>query len=270
MEQGKVVQFSRNKNQKINKSKKRLKKKIKSFFFSLFIMIIIGVVFYFASPISRLSVIYFNGLNYVKRSELLELTQLTYDELFLKLDLNQIQASIKSHPLIEDVEVSREGLNRLKVDVVEKNIVGCAQVDNQFQFILNDGQLIQNDDNLRAQCEGLIIYGLPNGESNQAVLKLFVKSLTNLDSVFLNIIKEIHYSPLYGDNNRFSLFLVDGNTINVNSYTMVEKLKYYQTMADKVQSMYGEVKGTYHLDVGDHFEPYDGMSIIVENEGEMS
>ncbi|MTL70518.1 cell division protein FtsQ, partial [Turicibacter sanguinis] len=36
MEKGKVVEFSRIKNQKVNKPKKRLKKKIKGFFFSLF------------------------------------------------------------------------------------------------------------------------------------------------------------------------------------------------------------------------------------------
>ena len=63
---------------------------------------------------------------------------------------------------------------------------------------------------------------------------------------------------------------MDGNTIIVNSYTMVNKLKYYQTMADKVQSLNGEVKGIYHLDVGDHFEPYEKMSIDAKNEGEMS
>lgn len=270
MEKGKVVEFSRSKNQKVNKPKKRLKKKIKGFFFSLFIMMIIGVVFYFASPISRLSVIYFNGLNYVKRSELLEMTHLNYDELFVSLDLKEIETSIQSHPLIKAAKVTREGLNRLNVEVTEKDIVGCAQINQEFQFVLSDGQTIQNNYNLKAQCEGLMIYGLPDDEGNQSVLKLFVKSLMNVDSVFRNIIKEIHYSPLYGDNNRFSLFLMDGNTIIVNSYTMVNKLKYYQTMADKVQSLNGEVKGIYHLDVGDHFEPYEGMSINVENEEEMS
>ncbi|MFR9294984.1 MAG: cell division protein FtsQ/DivIB [Turicibacter sanguinis] len=270
MEKGKVVEFSRIKNQKVNKPKKRLKKKIKGFFFSLFIMMVIGGMFYFASPVSRLSVIYFNGLNYVKRSELLEMTQLNYEELFLSLDLKDIQNTIQSHPLVKEVNVTRDGLNRLKIDVTEKDIVGCAQINNQFEFVLSDGQTIQNQYNLKAQCEGLMIYGLPDYEENQSVLKLFVKSLMKVDLVFRNIIKEIHYSPLYGDNNRFSLFLMDGNTIIVNSYTMVNKLKYYQTMADKVQSLNGEVKGIYHLDVGDHFEPYEKMSIDAKNEGEMS
>ena len=91
----------------------------------------------------------------------------------------------------------------------------------------------------------------------------------NLDPIFLNIIKEIHYKPLYGDNNRFSLFLSDGNTVNINSYSMVNKLNYYQTMADKVQSMYGDVKGIYHLDVGDHFEPYDESIDSVQKSEEM-
>ena len=75
---------------------------------------------------------------------------------------------------------------------------------------------------------------------------------------------------MYGDINRFSLFLKDGNTINVNSYSMVNKLKYYQTMVDKVSSLYEGVKGTYHLDVGDYFEPYSSSGKVLlrdENNG---
>lgn len=264
MGQGKVVQFSQNKRQNVNRPKKRLKKKIKGFFFSLFIMLIIGVIFYFASPISRLSVIYFNGLKYVKRSELLELTSLSYDDLFLGIDLALVEANIEAHPLIKQAKVTRSGLNRLNVEVTEKDIIGCTQIQDEFQFVLSDGRTIWHDNNLRAQCEGLMIYGLSEEDETEAVLKLFVKSLMQVDNVFLNIIKEIHYSPLYGDNNRFSLFLVDGNTVNVNSYTMVNKLKYYQTMVDKVTSLYGDVKGTYHLDVGDHFEPYAGVTLPTE------
>lgn len=266
MEQGKIVQFSQIRNQKINKPKKRLKKKIKSFFFSLFIIAIVGLVLYFASPISRLSVIYFDGINYVKRSELLELSQLNYDRLFLSLDLSNVQEKIQSHPLIQQVKVKRKGLNSLSIQVIEKDIIGCAQLNPTPQFILNDGTIVEDSPGLNAKCDGFVIYGLPNSEDSQSILKLFVKSLMNLDPIFLNIIKEIHYEPLYGDNNRFSLFLSDGNTVNINSYSMVHKLNYYQTMAEKVQSLYGDIKGIYHLDVGDHFEPYDEMSKNVQKD----
>lgn len=256
MEQRKVVQFTQVRGRKTNQPKKRLKKKIKSFFFSLFIIIIVGIVFYFASPLSKLSVIYFEGINYIKRSELLELTGISYEELFFKLDLKQIEQSIREHPLVKEAKVVKEGVNKLRVEVVEKDVIACIQIDQVMSYVLSDGKTIETTGGAKANCQGVIIYGLSQEDLEQSTLKLFVKSVSQLDSIFYSLIKEVKYEPMYGDKNRFSLFLTDGNTVNVNSYTMVNKLKYYQTMVEQVKKLYGDVKGTYHLDVGDHFEPY--------------
>ena len=74
MEAKKVIQIEKYRKHTKNKPKKRLKKKIKNFFFSLFIILIVGSVFYFTSSMSKLSMIYFDGLNYVSRSQLIEMT----------------------------------------------------------------------------------------------------------------------------------------------------------------------------------------------------
>ncbi|MDD6760014.1 MAG: cell division protein FtsQ, partial [Turicibacter sp.] len=57
----KVVSIEQYRQKSKNKPKKRLKKKVKSFFFSLFIILIVGSIFYFTSSLSKLSVIYFEG-----------------------------------------------------------------------------------------------------------------------------------------------------------------------------------------------------------------
>lgn len=257
MEQRKVVQFTQSRGRKTNKPKKRLKKKVQSFFFSLFIIIIVAVVFYFGSPLSKLSVVYFEGLNYVKRSELLELANISYDDYFLTLDLTQIKQNILTHPLVKEVKVEKEGFNNLKVQVVEKDVIACVQGESVLNYVLSDGTTIENLPGKKVNCQGMIISNLGEEPLEPAILKLFVKSVAQLDPIFFSIIKEVKYDPMYGDINRFSLFLTDGNTVNVNSYTMVGKLKYYQTMVEQVKLHYGDIKGVYHLDVGDHFQPYE-------------
>lgn len=265
MEAKKVIQIEKYLKHTKNKPKKRLKKKIRSFFFSLFIILIVGSVFYFTSPMSKLSMIYFNGLNYVSRSQLIEMTGLSYQDYFWSLDTKKIAESIAKHPLVLDVKVKRDGLNRLAIDVKEKDVLGCAEIDKELRYILSDGKLIENTQSEPVVCQGTVLYGLP--EDSEAVLSLFIQSMTKLDSIFINLIKEIHYEPKYGDENRFSLFLKDGNTVNVNSYSMERKLKYYQTMVEQVNSLYEGVKGTYHLDVGDYFEPYEGNEkVIIDSE----
>lgn len=262
MEQRKIVQFTQDRGRKTNKPKKRLKKKVQSLFFSLFIIGIVGVVFYFGSPLSKLSVVYFEGLNYVKRSELLQLANLSYDDYFLKLDLSQIKQNILKHPLVKDVKVEKDGLNNLKVQVLEKDVIACIQGESVLNYVLGDGTTIENTPGKKVNCQGMIISNLAEQELDPSVLKLFVKSVAQLDPIFFSIIKEVKYDPMYGDTNRFSLFLTDGNTVNVNSYTMVGKLKYYQTMVEQVKLNYGDVKGVYHLDVGDHFQPYESEKSI--------
>ena len=129
--------------------------------------------------------------------------------------------------------------------------------------------MIEQSNTLDVVCPGTIIYGLTEKTLKEPVLELFIESMMKLDPILINLIKEIHYEPLYGDNNRFSLFLQDGNTIKVNSYSMVEKLKYYQTMVDQVRQLSEGQCGTYYLDVGDYFEPYSGAnSVLFDNKGE--
>ncbi len=266
METKKVVRMEQYRTKTKNKPKKGLKKKVKSFFFSLFIILIVGSVFYFTSSMSKLSVIYFDGLNYVSRSELLQLTGVTYQASFLTLDTKKIAESISKHPLIKDVNVQKKGLNQLLIEVKEKDIMGCVELDSGFRYVLSDGKLVENNQSVKVTCQGTVIYGLTEETLEESILSLFIQSMAELEPTFINLIKEIHYQPMYGDINRFSLFLKDGNTVNVNSYSMVNKLKYYQTMVDKVASLYEGVKGTYHLDVGDHFEPYSSSEKFLLSE----
>lgn len=263
MEAKKVVRMEQYRQKSNHRPKKRLKKKFKGFFFSLFIIVIVGSVFYFTSSISKLSMVYFEGLNYVSRSELMKLSGLSYQERFLTLDTQQIAQDILTHPLITDVHVKKKGINQLLVEVQEKDIIGCVEMDDGFRYVLSDGQLVEDDQAVKVSCQGTVIYGLTEEALKNSILSLFIQSVTKLDPIFVTLIKEIHYEPMYGDINRFSLFLKDGNTVNVNSYSMVNKLKYYQTMVDKVSSLYEGIKGTYHLDVGDHFEPYTSTEKVL-------
>ncbi|MDE5977166.1 MAG: FtsQ-type POTRA domain-containing protein [Turicibacter sp.] len=264
----KVISLDRYYHKNRNKPKKRLKKKMQGFFFSLFIIMIVGVIFYFTSPASKLSMIYFEGLNYVSRAELLALTGLSYDDYFLKLDTKKIEADILTHSLITDVMVKRIGFNQLRIEIKEKDIVGCVDLDGKLHYVLSDGELMTDDQMINETCRGIVIYGITNDALKESVLSLFIQSMTELDSTFVNLIKEIQYQPLYGDIHRFSLFLTDGNTINVNSYTMVNKLKYYQTMVNQVSNLGDSIKGIYHLDVGDYFEPYSSTEKVLLQEEE--
>ncbi|MGL4372732.1 MAG: cell division protein FtsQ/DivIB [Turicibacter sp.] len=237
------------------RKKRRLKKRIARIIFGLLLLCCIGGILYLFSPLSKLSIIYYEGLDYLTRSDIMKLTHVEENQSLFTIDKEEISKNIKSHPLVDKVTVTKEGMNGLGINVVEKNVLGCILKNESYQYVLDDGTLIDASYFQSATCQGLVIYGFEN-EEDLSHLALFVESISKIEPILVDLIKEIRYEPMFGDKNRFSLFLIDGNTVKVNSYSMPDKLKYYQTMADKVKELHGDIKGTYNLDVGDNFQPY--------------
>ncbi|HAX72890.1 MAG TPA: cell division protein FtsQ [Firmicutes bacterium] len=255
----KVIQMDSYRGETPKRKKRKLKKSVSRFTFATLLLLIVGMVFYISSSSSKLSMIYFEGLNYLTRSDVIKLSNIPENSKMISLDFKKISQNISEHPMVEQVSVKKENRSELVISITEKNVLGCVLQKDGYSYVLSDATLIDQTHFISQQCQGLVIYGLEE-EQDTAPLTLFVKAITQMDPIFLNIIKEIRYEPIFGDSNRFSLYTIDGNTIKVNSYTMVDKLKYYQTMVDKVTELHGDLKGIYHLDVGDHFQPYSTSS----------
>ena len=114
MEAKKVIQIEKYRKHTKNKPKKRLKKKIQNFFFSLFIILIVGSVFYFTSSISKLSMIYFDGLNYVSRSQLIEMTDLIKNNLDIDEKEIIIRHVLEGYSLKEIAKITYQNINTVK------------------------------------------------------------------------------------------------------------------------------------------------------------
>ena len=196
-------------------------------FFSVCVCVVVLGVFYFASPWSRFGVFFFDGINSVSRAEIVSLIGLDNDVLFLSINTSEIENVLIEHPAISEVRVSRSWINNLNVEIVEYEVVACADVSGDIFYVLSDGLFIHEDYGLQSGCEGRMIHSLEHEHIEDGVGSLFVRSLMQVDELVVNMIQLIEHEPKYGDANRFSLFLIDGNTIKVNSYTMVERLNLY-------------------------------------------
>lgn len=226
---------------------KRPRARFKRALFSIGIVFSILLTIYFATPLSRLGVIQFDGLESLNRSELITLIDLADDERFLRINLRELQTSIEEHPAVQYASVSRIGINRLLISVVEYEVGACAIVDNQLVYILSDGTLIHENEGIQASCNDRIIHGLTESELEAEIASLFVSQLMLVDSSVLSLIRSIEHSPLYGDVHRFVLFLADGNVVNVSSYNMVYRLNLLPQFLAWIPE---GTTGVLHLDVG--------------------
>ena len=226
--------------------------RFKRAFFSLFIILTVVIALYLTTPLSRLGVIYFEGLNALTRSELISLIELNEDELFLRIRLSDIEENIAQHPVVNRVYVSRSWINRLRIDVLEYEVGACAEVEGETFHILTDGTMLHESEGMRANCDEMMIHGLTPFEVEMEVPNLFVGQLMRVDPEIRDLIQMIEHAPKYGDIHRFSLSLIDGNTVKVTTHTMVEQLDtYLRTVLEFLEP--GQT-GILHLDGGNTFK----------------
>ena len=117
--------------------------------FSCFIVLVILVTVYIATPLSRLGVIYFDGLDALSRSDMIALIDIEGNDFFFGIRLSEIQQNIEAHPVVSQVEVSRVWFNRLRITIVEYEVGACALIASEVHHILIDGTVLHEDDGLR-------------------------------------------------------------------------------------------------------------------------
>jgi len=238
--------------------KPRPRVRFKRAFFSLFIIFVIFSVVYFSTPLSRLGVIRFSGNNVLSRTELISLINISEDELFLSIRTSDIESSIFSHPVINQVAVSRRWINQLVISITEYEVGACARIGQDMYHILIDGQILHENEGMRANCDGMMISNLTEDSLENGVISLFVSQLMRIDPEIRALIQMIEYDPTL-DIYRFSLSMIDGNTVKVTTHTMVDELVWYLVYLEALagRSDSSVRTGIFHLDVGRFFEPHD-------------
>lgn len=206
-----------------------------------------------ATPLGRVQAIKIDGNRILSKQEILNRLSLDLGESIFRLNLEKSEMELEKDSLIDSATIKRKGFDSLSIEIDEQPLIGCLEINQYYYYVLESGDSVTNQQ--ATTCQGLTFKGVQTEEGLES-LRLFVQTLDEVDHSVRNLIKEVAYEPIYGDVNRFSLFLSDGNTVKVNTYTMAKKLAYYPMLLSQVHQFYGEVKGEFHLDVGDSFNPY--------------
>lgn len=237
---------------------KKQQKKMLPYFITGTVVLAMISVFYFNSSLSKLNMISFEGNTFLSKGTILELTGLKYEHFVLSIRPTALAKQIENHPLVSRASVKLNGLNDLKIEVEEEQVLGCVSHSNGVSLLLSTGALVDESLAGGQACHGIFFYEVDHLPDEMNLIYL-TNALSELGEEFLALIDSIYYEPDFGDQYRFSLHLKDGNVVKVNTYTMVEKLKYYPTLVKNVKATYGEVHGTFHLDVGDRFEVHESL-----------
>ena len=221
--------------------KKRVKRKfnIKKFICFIIFLVIIYFVIDYVFSVRTKNIVVLNS-NYYSDEIIIEIAGIEKYPEFLKLKKNDVKNKLKKLPLINDVKISKKFGYILELDIVEKKVLYLVRSSNKYK--LNTNEEYSSDDILNVPT---LINFVPSDIEEE-----FIKELSKIDTNILNLISEIEYSVTDYDDERFILYMNDGNEVYVTN-NRLHMLNKYISIMKKISS---DKKGILYLDTGNYFK----------------
>ena len=183
--------------------------------------------------------IYISGNNYLKDQEIIELAKIENYPSFLKTRTKDMKKNIKKSPYVKSVTIKKKILGIVEIQIEEYNILFRKEENNKI--VLEDKEeLIDNE---KYQVPILLNY-IPDTKYDS-----FIKGMNHVTPSIKNQISEIRYYPNTQDEDRFLLYMNDGNYVYL-TLTKFKQINYYEDVLEKLDGK----KGILYLDSGNHFK----------------
>ncbi len=224
---------------------KKIKRKkfnfLKFIIFFLFIYLVFSFAIYLINrPIKNIIIL---NNNYFSDIEIIETAKIENYPSFLKTLKSSIKKRIKKLNLVKDVEVKKKIGFVVEINVTEFKILYQMRTNNSY--VLEDETTL----NLNKVMNGIPV--LINYVPDEVSKKLNGK-MKELNIDIIAKISEIEYTPSSYDNERFLMYMIDGNEV----YITLNKLKILNKYIKISKQLEGH-QGILYLDSGNYFETKD-------------
>lgn len=220
--------------------KKRVKRKFNFLKFVIF-LIVIFLIYILLSNILNVktkNIIILNN-SFYSDEKIIETSGLENYPKFVLLSKNKIKKRLANLELIDSVIVHKKWGFILELDIKEKKVLYLVRSTDKYK--LSDGSDYSSEKDLVTPT--LINY-VP-----EEIEKKFIKGFSNINNDVLALISEIEYNKSDYDDNRFLLYMVDGNEVYIN-ISRINLLNKYISIITKLNNK----KGILYLDSGNYFE----------------
>lgn len=225
-------------------NKKTIKKKKKKLNLLKIIIAILIIYFlgYFLSNVTNFHTknLIIKGNNYLSDEEVIEQASLENYPSYFLTNIISIKKKLLKNNMIKDVKVKRNLHMGYVINVEEEKILYKRRSDSNY--VLSSGEETTLKNNISGVAT-LINY------TPKDIEKKLIKKLSKIDINILNKISEIEYSPNKTDDERFLLYMTDGNLVYI-TITKIKELNYYIDIIKKIDGK----KGVLNLDSGRYFQ----------------
>ena len=228
----------------MSKKKKRKVLKKKNILILFIVLLFLGCLTYYGITMPVRNV-YISGNYLVSDEEIRTLAGLQEYPSFLLSKKSEMKNNLEKNQYIDSARITKKFGNIISIFVKEFSIVAIS-VD--YKLILSNGLKIDNNYDITD------VPILINEINNENVYHHFVRKFENVELDILRQISQIEYSPVDVDEERFLLYMNDGNLVYI-TLTKINKLNRYNAIKDKI----GEKRGIIYLDAGDYVELKEGV-----------
>ena len=223
--------------QKIKKEK-RVRLKIVPVLIVFLVILVICTLLYFLSLV-KISNIYIKGNNYLNDQLIIEQAEIEDYPSFLKTLKISIKNKLLKNPYIKKVKVRKKIPGTIEITIEEKNIL----------FRKDDDRLIVLEDETEVDDNGEYIVPILLNYIPDTKYSTFIKKMNEVNENIKSQISEIRYYPNQQDEDRFLLYMNDGNSVYL-TLTKFKQINYYEEVLDQLNGQ----KGILYLDSGNHFQ----------------
>ncbi|MDC3416478.1 cell division protein FtsQ/DivIB [Aquibacillus salsiterrae] len=237
---------------KLKQARKKKANRRLIFYLSLF-FILIGLVGYLQSPLSRVHTIEVSGNNYVDEEDIIDLSGLSTSQNYFSVNTDEVESKVKKHLEIEKVSVSRKFPSTIIISVEEFSRIAYIQEDNDFYPLLENGATLKSYPLETMPGDAPLLVNF----TKQTYLQEMTKELSELPSSITNLISEVHWQPSEGNPYKVWLFMSDGFEVDGSIRNFANTMKAYPSISAQLDR---STKGVIRMaDGGAVFDPYENI-----------
>ncbi|EGL82176.1 Polypeptide-transport-associated domain protein FtsQ-type [Caldalkalibacillus thermarum TA2.A1] len=195
----------------------------------LFFMVIL-VIIYMQSPLSRLGEIVIEHNRLADRERLLNQAGLTEGMSYFDFRIGEVEEKLEVLPEIKKATVKREFPNRLYIAVEEHDVVAFWSENGELFPVLSNGHILDKT------WEGERVTNpiLTDWPHQEGLVELS-RELTKLSPVVTGQISEIVLTPTLSDPYRLTLYMVDGFEVRTSIRRFSEQMGWYPHIREELE-----------------------------------
>lgn len=256
MKNGKVIEIE-DRIPKLKAERKRKANRRLIFYVSTFFLLIL-IVIYLQSPLSRVGNVVIEGNQFTADSDILKAGNLSNETNFWNLSIQEVTTKLEeSIPQIEKVTVKRNFPNHLTIQIKEFSRVAYLKDEKFFLPVIETGDVLAplTGNEVPTQAPILTNWDETNVDD-------IAQQLKELPQSIIQRISEIELVPSDVFAYDVTLYMNDGFEVRSTIRDFAKKMKNYPIVVQQIEE--GK-KGIIHLNLSYYFEEYGE---VASSEGE--